>query len=99
MNTLKKRDLPGVPDRQGSGFDRAVKERLEKPWPSELPEYTVQELEALTTSKYAGTLVRCSNGDRGKECLAFCDGFNWKIIWATANISTLNVSHPHAIGC
>lgn len=76
-----------IPDTTNKGFASAVKARLETQTPVELPVYTVQHLNTLTTRNYAGTLVRCSNGDSGSECLAFCDGFNWRVIALGSNIS------------
>ena len=80
-------DIPDVPQRDGNDFDNAVKERLTSAHPTKLPIYTVQELEDLTASLFKGYLVRCSNGDAGSECLAYCDGFNWKAIQLGSNIA------------
>lgn len=79
--------IPDVPNREGEIFDKAVKERMETRVPAELPVFTYQELSALTASLYQGDLVRCSNGDAGDECLAYCDGFNWKVIALGSNIA------------
>jgi len=80
-------DIPDVPDRAGSDFDRAVREKLTSAQPVELPIYTAQQLNALTASIWRGHIVRCSNGDAGSECLAYCTGFNWKVIELGGNIS------------
>ncbi len=85
--SLLKIALPDIPNRDGKLFDKAVKERLETRAPVEIPVYTYQELSSLTASLYTGYLVRCSNGDSGDECLAYCDGFNWKVIALGSNIS------------
>lgn len=80
-------DIPDVPIRDGDDFDRAVKERLISEHPSLLPIFTVQQLDALTARLFKGYLVRCSNGNAGAECLAYCDGFNWQIVALAGNIS------------
>lgn len=77
---MRKTSLPNTPERDGTEFDKAIKERLEKPYPIELPVYTVQALEALTAKNYEGHIVRCSNGNAGAECLAYCNGRRWKMI-------------------
>jgi len=79
--------IPDLPNRTGTEFDRAVKERLETPCPSKLPIHTVQELQALTAKNHTGYLVRCSNGNAGDECLAYCDGFKWVVVALGARIS------------
>jgi len=73
-------DLPDVPERPGDDFDRAVFERLAYAHPMRLPTYTVQELNSLTAGLYEGYIVRCSNGDAGDPCLAYCNGRVWKVI-------------------
>ena len=85
--SLKIIDIPDVPERTGSDFDRAVRERLTSEHTSKLPVFTTQYLNTLTASLYRGHLVRCSNGDAGSECLAYCDGFNWKVIQLGSNVS------------
>jgi hypothetical protein len=69
-----------LPDAPKDEFSRAVRTKLEAFEPVRLPSYTVQQLNDTTPSMYSGYLVRCSNGNSGAECLAFCDGFKWKII-------------------
>ena len=68
-------------------FFRAIKNRLDKPQAVELPVYTAQDLNATTARLHAGKLVRCSNGDTGDECLAYCDGFNWKVVQLGSTVS------------
>ena len=84
-------DLPEAPDRSmeqsGNEFDRAVKERLTSSHPVKLPVFTVQYLEGLTARSFKGYIVRCSNGDAGDECLAYCTGQNWKVIQLADKIS------------
>jgi hypothetical protein len=87
--TLNVIDMPDVPARIGSDFDRAVRERLTSAHPVNLPSFTVQQLEVLTPRLYEGYLVKCSNGDGGGECLAYCDGFNWKVVELGGNIALL----------
>lgn len=73
-------DIPETPKRDGSDFDRAVREKLTSAQPVKLPSFTVQDLEDLTPRVWSGYLVRCSNGDAGDPCLAYCDGVSWKKI-------------------
>ena len=80
-------DIPDVPARDGNEFDKAVKERLTSAHPVKLPIYTVQQLEVLTARLFEGYIVRCSNGDAGDSCLAYCDGFNWKVVSLGSNIA------------
>jgi hypothetical protein len=80
-------DIPEVEQRPGDYFDRAVRERLVNAHPLKLPIYSTQELKTLTAKLFAGYLVGCSNGDAGDECLAYCDGFNWKVVALGDNIS------------
>ena len=79
--------IPDIPNRPGTEFDRAVKERLEIPFPVKLPIYTVQKLQTLTAKLYPGHIVRCSNGDAGDECLAYCTGQKWVAIQLASKIS------------
>jgi hypothetical protein len=76
-----------IPDTADRDFLRAVKSRFETKVPLELPIYTVQHLQTLTAANYAGHVVRCSNGDAGSECLAYCDGFNWRVVQIGSNVS------------
>jgi hypothetical protein len=76
-----------LPDAPNNEFDRAVKTRLESFCPVKLPVYSYQKLQETSPSLYAGYLVRCSNGNSGGECLAYCDGFNWRVVQVGANIS------------
>jgi hypothetical protein len=80
-------DIGNVPNRDGSDFDHAVKERLISAQPVKLSIFTYQQLTELDERLYAGYLVRCSNGDAGAECLAYCDGFNWKVVDLGSNIA------------
>lgn len=80
-------DIPEVPNRDGNEFDRSVRNKLTSAQPVKLPEFTYQELTALTARVWEGYIVRCSNGDAGDECLAYCDGFNWKVIDLGSSIS------------
>jgi hypothetical protein len=85
--TLTKIAIPDVPERTGEEFDRQVKEWIENPLPFKLPIYTYQELITVNAGLWNGYIVRCSNGDAGDECLAYCDGFNWKVIQLGSNIA------------
>jgi hypothetical protein len=85
--TLRSVPLPDAPERPGSQFDRAVKERFETALPMRLPSYTYQQLTALTPAAYEGVMVVCSNGDNGRPCLAFCTGTAWKRLAWGENIS------------
>lgn len=79
--------LPDVPDRTGKKFDEAVKMRLETKLPYFLPSYTVQEIAVLAPANFSGALVRCSNGDAGSECLAFCNGRAWFVVELGSRVS------------
>lgn len=85
--SLIKTPVPEVPKRTGRLFDTAVKEWIESPQPVELPVYSYQQLIDLTPRRYPNTIVVCSNGDAGDECLAYCDGFNWRVVALGSNIS------------
>lgn len=76
-----------LPDAPNNEFDRAVKTKLESFEPARLPVYSYQQLKEVNPRLYSGYLVRCSNGNSGSECLAFCDGFKWKIIEIGVEIS------------
>ena len=72
--------IPSPPTRDGNDWDRSVKSRLDAILPARLPGYTVQELNTLDAREYDGYLVRCTNGNSGAECLAFCNGRTWNVI-------------------
>lgn len=72
--------IPDAPNREGNDFDKAVKESLETVLPLKLPIYTAQHLQGLVASQYTGVIVRCSNGNSGVECLAYCNGKIWRVI-------------------
>jgi len=74
---MKSVAIPDVPNRPGNSFDKRVKERLETVLPAKLPVYSYQQLSKLNVNSYAGTLVVCSNGNAGNECLAYCNGRAW----------------------
>lgn len=76
-----------IPDAPNNEFDRAIKTRLEAHYPVKLPVYSYQQLKDTNPSRYSGFLVRCSNGNAGAGCLAFCDGFKWRIIEIGVEIS------------
>ena len=80
-------DIPEPAPRPGNDFDRAVKEKLTSAQPVKLPVLTVQQLNALTARAFEGYLVRCSNGDAGDECLAYCTGQKWVVIQLGSKIS------------
>jgi len=80
-------DIPDAPSRSGSHFDRAVKEKLDSAQPVKLPIFTTQQLNSLTARLFAGYIVRCSNGDAGDECIAYCNGFTWKVLQLGDNIA------------
>jgi hypothetical protein len=80
-------DIPDIPGRGGRDFDLAVRERLTSAHPSKLPIFTTQYLETLTPRLFEGYVVRCSNGRNGEGCLAYCDGFNWKMVELGLNLS------------
>jgi hypothetical protein len=82
-----------IPDVYGASpslaaFIRAVKTRLTGAQPVKLPVYTTEQLNAETARLHEGKIVRCSNGNAGSECLAYCDGLNWKIIELGGDISS-----------
>ena len=85
--TLRIIDIPDAPERDGKEFDEAVRERLVSPHAVKLPVFTFQQLQDLTPSHYTDYIVKCSNGDAGSECLAYCDGFNWKVVQLGSNIA------------
>ena len=76
-----------LPDAPKDEFSRAVKTKLEAFEPVKLPSYTTQQLNDTTPSMYSGYLVRCSNGNSGAECLAFCNGFKWLLVELGSEIS------------
>jgi len=63
-----------------TGFLRSLKTYLDTRQPSRLPVYTAQQLNATTAADHVNEMVVCSNGDTGDACLAFCDGFNWRVV-------------------
>lgn len=82
--------IPDIPDNIGpsmSGFLRAVKNKLEATEELCLKNYTVQQLNNLTASNYSGRLVRCTNGNAGSECLAYCNGYAWYVVELGSKVS------------
>ena len=89
--SLNKTAIPAVPVDVNPGllrFLQAIKVRFDTVQSTELPVYTTEELKATVARLHTGKLVRCSNGNAGAECLAYCDGLNWKIIELGATVST-----------
>ena len=72
--SIKEISLPEIPDRDGKDFDKAIKERFETIVPIRLPLYTFRELSDVKPQPYEGSMVRCSNGNAGEECIAYCNG-------------------------
>jgi hypothetical protein len=82
--------LPDIPENLPEGlgdFLQVLKNKLETPEEIQLKTYSVQELESLTAKNYAYRVVRCTNGDAGAECIAYCDGFAWYAIELKAKVA------------
>lgn len=83
--------LPDPPDNLDPGlseFLMAIKNKLEHPEEIELKSFTTQQLNALTAANHDGQVVRCTNGDAGDECLAYCNGRAWYVIDLGSKVST-----------
>lgn len=76
-----------IPDPPGEDYERAVKSRLDAAYPAKMPVHTYQELVGISPSLFTNHMVVCSNGNSGSICLAFSDGFNWRIVEIGGNIS------------
>ena len=75
--------LPDVPDKLDQAlkeFLQAVISILETAEEVQLKTYSVQELNSLTAKNHAYQVVRCTNGDAGDECVAYCNGFAWYVL-------------------
>lgn len=81
-------NIPAGIDRGLQVFLMSIKTYLETTQASELPVYTAEQLNSTTAKINTGKLVRCSNGDTGSECLAYCDGFNWKVVQLGNTVSS-----------
>jgi hypothetical protein len=74
------KDVPKGLSQPLEGFLQSVRLALTATQVTTLKEYTVSELNNLTASNYENALVRCSNGNAGADCLAYCNGRAWFVV-------------------